>query len=214
MWQTDILYLFISGVGYYYLYSILDDYSRKILYWHLTPFATAKEAVYMLDHAIQKTQVQPKRILTDRGIQFYTGEGRKIGLFESYLKRLDITHSLARVRHPQTLGKIERYHRSLRQECLNHHIFDDPIDARRIISEYVDFYSYFRKHKGIARVTPHQRYTGQDKELKTNRLKLRNQIISFRKSGLSEEQINQEIALSETLTSIKSSLYFEEMPMS
>ncbi|NQY74590.1 MAG: hypothetical protein HRT90_07490, partial [Candidatus Margulisbacteria bacterium] len=59
-----------------------------------------------------------------------------------------------------------------------------------------------------------QRYTGQDKELKTNRLKLRNQIISFRKSGLSEEQINQEIALSETLTSIKSSLYFEEMPMS
>ena len=214
LWQTDILYLFISGVGYYYLYSILDDYSRKILYWHLTPFATAKEAVYMLDHAIQKTQVQPKRILTDRGIQFYTGEGRKIGLFESYLKRLDITHSLARVRHPQTLGKIERYHRSLRQECLNHHIFDDPIDARRIISEYVDFYSYFRKHKGIARVTPHQRYTGQDKELKTNRLKLRNQIISFRKSGLSEEQINQEIALSETLTSIKSSLYFEEMPMS
>lgn len=213
LWQTDILYLFVIGHGYYYLYSILDDYSRKILFWHLTPFATAKEAVYTLDRAIQKCEEKPLRVLTDRGIQFYTGQGKKLGKFETYLKKHEIDHSLARVRHPQTLGKIERYHRSLRQECLNHHQFDDPIDARRVIAEYVDFYNYYRKHKGIGRVTPHQRFSGQDKLVRINRIKLRNDILALRKSGLSELQIHKEVALSETLSNIKSALNKEVLLM-
>lgn len=170
LWQTDILYLYIIGYGYYFLFSILDDHSRKILFWHLTPFATAKEAVYTLDNAIQKVGSKPKRMLSDRGIQFFTGAGKKIGAFEQYLKQKNIPHTLARVRHPQTMGKIERYHRSLRQECLNHYQFDDPIEARQIIAEYNDLYNYYRKHKGIGRVTPHQRFTGQDKSIRIKRL--------------------------------------------
>jgi transposase InsO family protein len=206
LWQIDILYLFIIGYGYYYLFSILDDHSRKILFWHLTPFATAKEAVYTVHEAIQKVGLCPLKIITDHGIQFYTGEGKKIGAFEIYLKSKNIEHSLARVRHPQTMGKIERYHRSLRQECLNHYQFDDPIETRRIIAEYIDLYNYIRKHKGIGRVTPHQRYSGQDKLIRINRLKLRNQILLLRKAGWSENYINQEVAIRETVANIKSAL--------
>ena len=206
MWQMDFLYLYIAGYGYFFLCSVLDDFSRKIIHSQLSQRATAQEAVDTLNEAIKIAKCNPKQLLTDRGIQFFTGEGKAIGKFETFLKTQEIDHILARVRHPQTMGKIERYHRSLRQECLNHYHFDDPIETRRIVREYVHVYNTIRKHKGIGRVTPHQRYSGLDKNIKDLRLKLRNQVIASRKSWLSESQITQETATQETLLVIKNAL--------
>ncbi len=203
MWQIDILYLGIIGYGYYYLISVMDDYSRRILHWQLGSRATAVDAIEAIQGAMDNTRAIPSSVLTDRGIQFYSGEGKKYGKFESFLKLQGIQHKLARVRHPQTLGKIERYHRSLRQECTNHYQFDDPIEARQIIREYIQNYNQFRRHKGIGRVTPYERYFGLDKEIRINRLKLRNSIVQFRKAGLSEEDIQKEIALTETIAHVK-----------
>lgn len=209
MWQMDFLYLYIAGYGYYYLCSVLDDYSRKIIYSQLTPRATAQEAINTLQGAIDAAQCNPKQVLTDRGIQFFTGEGKAKGKFELFLKSQDIDHVLARVRHPQTMGKIERFHRSLRQECLNHYQFDDPIETRRIVREYIHTYNSFRKHKGIGRVTPDQRYSGQDLELRQLRLKLRNDILASRKAWLSESHLSQEVAAQETVLFIKNALHKE-----
>jgi len=203
MWQIDILYLAIIGYGYYYLTSVMDDYSRRILSWQLTSRATAIDAVEAIQGAMDNTNAIPLSVLTDRGIQFYSGEGKKLGKFENFLKLQGIQHKLARVRHPQTLGKIERYHRSLRQECTNHYQFDDPLEARQIIREYVQHYNQFRRHKGIGRVTPNERYFGLDKQIRINRLKLRNKIILARTSGLSEDFIQKEIALAETVQHVK-----------
>lgn len=144
-------------------------------------------------------------MLTDRGIQFYTGAGKAIGKFETALRTHSIKHSLARVRHPQTMGKIERYHRSLRQECLNHYQFDDPVQARRLIAEYVANYSSIRKHKGIGRVTPSQRYSGLDKQIRLDRLKLHNQINLSRNLNFDDSSISTEVAFIETLSSITNS---------
>lgn len=210
MWQIDILYLMVRGYGYYYLYSILDDYSRMIVSWHLSDRATVGEAIETVEQAMAQCKAKPISILTDRGIQFYSGEGKTLGKFEQFLLGQDINHILARVRHPQTLGKIERYHRSLRQEWLNHHQYCDPQEARRSIREYLEHYNYIRKHKGIGRVTPFQRYTGQDIAILQQREILR---AEFRKNPLayklSDRHIENELATQETIQTLKKLVHKE-----
>ena len=206
LWQMDFLYLFVQGVGYIFLCSVLDDFSRKIIHWQLSPNATAELAVSTLKGAVSAAKSNPKRVLTDRGIQFFTGQGKAKGKFERFLEDANVEHTLARVRHPQTLGKIERYHRSLRQECLNHYVFDDPIETRRIVREYVHNYNNFRKHKGIGRVTPHQRYSGTDAQVRKLREQLRSEFLATTKSRLSHSQIQTEIAVKETIIFVRSAL--------
>jgi putative transposase len=209
MWQMDFLYLNITGLGYHFLWSVLDDYSRKIIYWQLTPQATAQDAIDTVKGAISAANVVPKDILTDRGTQFFSGPGRKKGGFETYLKSMSINHILARVRHPQTMGKIERYHRSLRQECLNHFEFDDPIEARREIRAYNHAYNNIRKHKGIGRVTPQSRYSGEDKAIRFNRLKIRNQIKLEQNLRFDDPKLDTLVAIQETVSFVKLALQKE-----
>ena len=206
MWQMDFLYLNITGLGYHFLCSVIDDYSRKIIYWQLTPHATAQDAISTVQGAINAANVVPKDILTDRGTQFFSGLGKKKGLFETYLKNREINHILARVRHPQTMGKIERYHRSLRQECLNHFEFDDPIEARREIRAYNHAYNTIRKHKGIGRVTPQSRYSGEDKLIKFNRLKIRNFIKLDHNLRFDDTELDSMVAIYETVSFVKKAL--------
>lgn len=198
LWQMDLLYVFIHGSGFHYLYNILDDYSRKLIHCALSPTASAKEAVWTLKEAIKVAGVKPKAGLTDRGTQFYSGEGKGYGLFENYLKDNQIEHKLARYRHPQTLGKLERYHRTLRVECLRRFEFDDPIEAIKVIKDFNRRYNHERKHQGIGRVTPEDRYTGRDKEIKRLRAELRKRVREERRlQNLTEEQIVEAVAIKE-----------------
>jgi putative transposase len=206
LWQMDILHAFVCGYGYYYLFSILDDYSRRIMHWELFPLATGKEAVYTLRTAMEIHKVKPEKKLTDRGAQFYSGEGKRYGYFEKFLEQEEIQHVLARVKHPQTLGKIERYHRTLRQMCLNLQEFNDPMELKRAIRIFVDEYNFRRKHKGINRVTPYQRYSGEDKEIIRVREELKRKVISERRSGVyNEALLRQEVACREVIASLKKS---------
>lgn len=205
LWQMDIMYLFIHGYGYAYLYSVLDDYSRKIMHWELFLKATAYEAVETLQQAIEINGVCPEAVLTDRGIQFYSGEGNKYGRFEKYLAEGEIKHIRARSHHPQTLGKIERYHRTLRQEKLNFFYFDDPLEARRVLRESVTYYNHERKHKGIGRVTPQDRYTGRDKIIKQRRAEIKALVKQQRRYfQFSDNKLEQEVALRELVEKISS----------
>ena len=198
LWQMDILYVFIHGSGFHYLFNILDDYSRKLIHCALSPTASSKEAVWTLKEAIKISGVKPKAVLTDRGTQFYSGEGKGYGLFENYLADNGIEHKLARYRHPQTLGKLERYHRTLRVECLRHFEFDDPLEAIREIKDFNRGYNFERKHQGIGRVTPEDRYTGRDKEIKRLRLEMRKKVREERRlQNLTEEQIVEAVVIEE-----------------
>lgn len=206
MWQIDILHVFIFGYGYYYLFNILDDYSRRIMHWDIFPIATSIEAVEVVDKAIEINNVIPESILDDRGVQFYSGDGKRFGKFEKYLDSRGIKQILARVKHPQTLGKVERYHRTLRQECLNFETFTDPIQLRKAIRVFVDEYNFRRKHKGINRVTPHQRYSGEDLQIIKKRDELRKLIIAQRRNNyINDLDLQKEIAYLEVINLIQNS---------
>lgn len=205
IWQTDIMYVFVHGLGYVYLFSFLDDYSRKIIHWDLMATMSGQDAIEVLKTAIEKAGLKPNAILTDRGTQFYSGEGKKYGPFERFLEEQQIKHIVARYRHPQTLGKIERYHRSLREEKLNWFTFYDPIEAKRVIREYVFHYNYCRKHQGINRVTPEDKYTGRDREIIEKRSQLRRTIILKRASGkFTEKEILEDLVVAELTEQFKS----------
>ena len=198
LWQTDMLYVFIHGYGYQYLFSILDDYSRKLIHCSLSSIASAQQALWTLKEAIKIAGAKPKSVLTDRGTQFYSGEGKAFGIFEKYLEEQGIEHKVARYRHPQTLGKIERYHRSLRGECLRKYEFDDPLETIKVIKDYNRGYNHERKHQGIGRVTPEDRYTGRDKVIKRLRQELRKKVYAERRSqSLTEPQIVELVAIQE-----------------
>jgi transposase InsO family protein len=205
IWQTDLMYVFIHGYGYMYLMSVMDDHSRKIMHWDLLVKATSVDAVDVIRRTLEITGVVPKSVLTDRGIQFYTGDGNRYGQFEKFLAEKEIKHILARTHHPQTLGKIERYHRTLRQEKLNFFFFEEPLEARRVIREFVTYYNYERKHKGIGRVTPEDRYTGRDQQIKKQRAEIRAFILQQRKASmLSDSKLEQEVALRELVLKLSS----------
>lgn len=201
LWQMDIIYVFIHGLGYHYLFNILDDYSRKLIHCALSPIASAKEAVWTLKEAIKIAGVNPKAVLTDRGIQFYSGDEKEYGQFEKYLEAKHIDHKLARYRHPQTLGKIERYHRTLRLECLRHYEFDDPLETIKVVRDFNRKYNHERKHQGIGRVTPEDRYTGRDKEIKRLRMQLRKKVREERRlQNLTEKQITETATIQEIVS--------------
>lgn len=116
LWQTDFTYFKIVGWGWYYLSTILDDYSRKILAWKLCTQMTAEEVTSTLNMAISQTGTmaekvsQRPRLLSDNGSCYISKHLKK------YLKVQEMNHSRGRPFHPQTQGKIERYHRSMKTE--------------------------------------------------------------------------------------------------
>lgn len=117
-WQTDFTYFKIVGWGWYYLSTVLDDYSRKIIAWKLCATMSAEDVKATLDLAIMNTGVRAKeivqnpRLLSDNGPCYVSGE------LNSYLNTHAMDHTRGRPYHPQTQGKIERYHRSMKNIIL------------------------------------------------------------------------------------------------
>lgn len=194
MWQIDFMHVFILYYGYVYLCTVLDDYSRKVMHWELCTRETAGEAVETVQRCMEINKVSPESILSDRGTHFYSGDGNKFGKFERFLHKKSIKHILARSHHPQTMGKIERYHRTLRGEKLNFYEFEDPFQARSVIKEFVAKYNFERKHKGIGRVTPEDRYSGKDELIITQRKSIKEQLKKIRIfQGVPDIKLEKEI---------------------
>ena len=114
LWQTDFTYFRIVGWGWYYLSTVLDDFSRYIIAWKLTTSMMASDVKDTLDEAIKNTgvnriQVRHKpRLLSDNGPCYLSGE------LKNYLEEQGMTHTRGAPYHPMTQGKIERYHRSMK----------------------------------------------------------------------------------------------------
>jgi putative transposase len=119
-WQTDATYLHVEGWGWFYLISILDDYSRKIISWKIQSSMTAEDFIEVVDDACKKVGLDRDNmpnLVSDRGPALISKD------LKEYLNDQEIHHILASPYHPQTNGKIERYHKSLksvsfRQACV------------------------------------------------------------------------------------------------
>lgn len=186
LWQTDFTYFRIIGWGWYYLSTVLDDYSRYIIAWKLTTSMTATDVKETLDEAVKNTgikQIQVRhrpRLLSDNGPCYLSHE------LKSYLEKQGMAHTRGAPYHPMTQGKIERYHRSMKNIVkLQNYYF--PWELEIEILKFVDYYNNHRYHEALNNVTPADVYFGRYHEIITKRKQIKIKTLKLRK------KLNQKI---------------------
>jgi len=181
LWQTDFTYLKVIGWGWYYLSTVMDDYSRYSLAWKLCTTMRASDVEEVLDLAIEKIGVDTvivkhkPRLLSDNGPCFISKELRQ------YLQSHDIEHTRSAPFHPMTQGKIERYHRTMKNvvRLQNYYL---PGDLEREIEQFVDYYNNHRVHESLNNVTPSDVLHGRQKEVLTRRQEIKRWTLQARKA--------------------------------
>jgi len=180
LWQTDFTYLRVVGWGWYYLSSVLDDYSRKILAWKLSTTMGSADVTETLDLARAATGVdrvrvehQP-RLLSDNGPCYVSGELR------SYLAEHKMKHTRGAPYHPMTQGKIERYHRSMKNVVKLEHYYT-PWELERAIARFVEHYNHRRVHESLCNVTPADMYAGWQQAILCRRERIKRETLERRR---------------------------------
>ena len=153
MWQVDIMNFHV-GQTPLYLISFLDDHSRFIISFSVVRQQTSQALMELLKRALSFRK--PLSILSDRGIQFSSWNG--VTAFQLELRAHHIDHLLAREQHPETCGKIEAFHKTIKRELLTTTEFSDIDEAKERIHDYVMFYNFSRPHMGIDNQAPAERY--------------------------------------------------------
>ena len=177
LWQTDFTYFKVLGWGWYYLSTILDDYSRFIVYWELCEGMKVEDVQRTVDRAIEQaglTLHQRPRLLSDNGSCYIATE------LKEYLKSLDIQQVHGKPLHPQTQGKIERYHRSMKNVINLGHYYC-PEELKAALSEFVHYYNYKRYHESLNNVTPADVYFGRKEAILKRREKIKQQTLKQRR---------------------------------
>jgi transposase InsO family protein len=180
LWQTDFTYFKIVGWGWYFLSTVLDDYSRYIISWKLTTTMGADDVKLTLDDAIGRTgadQVVVKhrpRLLSDNGPCYLSKE------LKEYLKERKMQHTRGAPYHPQTQGKIERYHRSMKNVVkLENYYY--PWELEKAIGQFVDYYNHQRYHESLDNVTPADMFYGRYEEIMDRRQLIKQQTLRCRR---------------------------------
>lgn len=180
LWQTDFTYLKVIGWGWFYLSTVLDDYSRCILAWKLCTSMTATDVSDTLQIALQTSGldranvVHRPRLLSDNGPSYISAE------LGTWLDDKGMTHTRGRPYHPQTQGKIERYHRSMKNQILleNYYL---PGQLEERIAAFVDYYNTQRYHESLDNLTPADVYFGRGQAILTRREKIKRKTINERR---------------------------------
>ncbi len=180
MWQTDFTYFKIVGWGWYYLSTILDDYSRFIVAWRLCTSMSASDVSDTLDDALSFTgldhvKVKHKpRLLSDNGPCYISGE------LADYLQENGMTHTRGRPYHPQTQGKIERWHRSMKNQILLNHYYL-PGELQEQLQHFVNYYNHERYHESLDNLTPADIFYGRGQTILDQREKIKLNTLSLRR---------------------------------
>lgn len=185
-WQTDFTYFKIIGWGWYFLSTIMDDYSRYIISWELCKNMESADAMRSVEDALQKTGLQESnrpRLLSDNGSCYVSNE------FNTFISNKQMGHVRGAPYHPQTQGKIERYHRSMKNVVKLEHYFY-PDDLRAKLESFVNYYNNERYHESLKNVTPADVYFGREKEILHQRKNVKIETIKERR------KVNQELEIS------------------
>ena len=153
-WHTDISYINICGT-FYYLCSVLDGYSRYIVHWEIREAMTESDVEIILQRAGEKFPQARPRIISDNGPQFVAKD------FKQFIRLCGMTHVRTSPFYPQSNGKIERWHQSLKRECIRPQTPLSLDDARRVVSRFVDEYNNRRLHSAIQYITPKDKLQGR-----------------------------------------------------
>ena len=165
-WHIDIANIKIKGV-YYFLISILDGYSRVVVHWDLRESMKDKDVGIVQQGARELYPNEHPRYISDNGKQF---TGRE---FQQFIADNNLTHVTTSPYYPQSNGKLERFHKTIKSECIRKKCPISIDDAKRTIVEYIKEYNEVRLHSSIGYVTPMDRLNGMDEViLKDRDLKL------------------------------------------
>ena len=180
MWQTDFTYFKIIGWGWYYLSTILDDYSRFIIAWRLCTSMSASDVSDTLDDALSFTgldQVKVRhkpRLLSDNGPCYISGE------LSDYLNDNGMAHTRGRPYHPQTQGKIERWHRSMKNQILLNNYYL-PGELQEHLQRFINYYNHERYHESLNNLTPADVYYGRGQEILDHRETIKLNTLAMRR---------------------------------
>ena len=180
LWQTDFTYLKITGWGWYYLSTVLDDFSRYIVAWKLCPTMCADDVTATLELALSAsgldhvTVAHRPRLLSDNGASYVAGDLAK------WLEGKGMEHVRGAPYHPQTQGKIERWHQTLKNRILldNYYL---PGDLERQIDAFVAHYNHVRYHESLDNLTPADVYFGRAETILAERLRIKRATIANRR---------------------------------
>jgi transposase InsO family protein len=161
-WHIDISYIHISGT-FYYLCSVLDGYSRFLVHWDLRESMTETNIEIILERAKERYPEARPRIISDNGPQFIAKD------FKEFIRISGMTDVRTAPYYPQSNGKLEGWHKSLKSECIRPGTPLSPEDARRLIQRYVDHYNQVRLHSAIGFVTPMDMLAGRQSEIHAER---------------------------------------------
>jgi transposase InsO family protein len=157
-WHLDISYVNIHGT-FYYLTTVLDGYSRFIVHWEIRPSMTEQDELVVLQRAKEKYPNETPRIITDNGPPFVAKD------FKEFIRICGMTHVRTSPYYPQSNGKLERFHGSIKGECLRPGTPLSLEDALRIVGRYVEHYNHVRLHSAIGYVAPADKLAGRDREI-------------------------------------------------
>jgi putative transposase len=154
-WHVDVSYLNIAGT-FYFLCSILDGYSRFIVHGEIREKMEEIDVETILQRAREKFPGEHPRIITDNGPQFIAKD------FKEFIRIAGMTHVRTSPYYPQSNGKIERWHKTIKGDCIRVKVPLSLDEARRIVAEYVQHYNHIRLHSAVGYVTPNDRLLGND----------------------------------------------------
>jgi putative transposase len=180
LWQTDFTYFKVLGWGWFYLSTILDDYSRYIIAWRLCTTMQAADVTQTLEVALrisgcQSARVEHKpRLLSDNGPCYVSQE------LALWLKNQGMGHVRGAPNHPQTQGKIERWHQTLKNCVLLEH-YHLPGELEQSVGEFVTYYNHQRYHESLNNLTPADVYFGRGESILEERRKIKEQTIQSRR---------------------------------
>src|SRR5210317_1196823 len=179
-WQTDFTYLKIIGWGWMYLSTILDDFSRYVVAWKLCTSMTSRDVAETLQLALQASGcdqanvVQKPRLLSDNGSSYISRD------LADWLSNNGMSHVRGAPYHPQTQGKIERWHQTLKNRILLENYFL-PGDLESQIERFVEYYNHHRYHESLNNLTPADVYFGHGQSILAKRKQIKRRTLAKRR---------------------------------
>jgi transposase InsO family protein len=157
-WHIDVSYINICGT-FYYLCSILDGCSRYIVHWELRESMKEQDVEIVLQRAREKFPEEKPRIISDNGPQFIAKD------FKEYIRVVGMTHVRTSPYYPQSNGKIERWHGTLKRECIRPGVLLSLNDARRVVGDYIHHYNTIRLNSAIGYIAPADKLNGRAEQI-------------------------------------------------
>lgn len=161
-WHMDISYVNICGT-FYYLCGVLDGYSRYIVHWEIREAMKEPDVEIILERGKEKFPEARPRIISDNGPQFVAKD------FKEFIRLSGMTHIRTSPYYPQSNGKKERYHQTLKKECIRPKCPTSLEEARRVVEKFVGEYNNVRLHSAIGYVSPGDKLEGRAEEILAER---------------------------------------------